>query len=259
MEQIRINENTWRFEEEGVRFFLLAGTEKALLIDSGMMTTNAREIAEDVLKWYAAELAGGSAAGVEPGDVPALPLELLNTHADLDHMAGNAAFGKFYMHPDECYNYYKNERPDFLPAPPADAEIVPVWDGDVLDLGGRELEIIGLPGHTPGSIAVLDRAARVLISGDPIQDGNIFMFGPMREMHAYRMSLQRLEKIMEERDPFDEIWASHGSFPVKPELVRQLDEAAGRVLAGEVGTEPIDMHGMTVQRADVGCAAFLLD
>ena len=35
--------------------------------------------------------------------------------------------------------------------------------------------------------------------------------------------------------------------------------AAGRVLAGEVGTESFELHGMQVKRADVGCAAFLLD
>ena len=248
MEVIRINENTWRFEEEGVRFFLLAGSLKALMIDSGMMTPNARELAEGVLAEYAAETGG-----------EALPLELLNTHADPDHLSGNAAFAQFYMHPAECYNFYKSGRPGHVPFSFGNGEIVPVWDGEVLDLGGRELEIISLPGHTPGSIAVLDRALRVLISGDPVQDGNIFMFSPMREMHAYRMSLKKLEKIMEERDPFDEIWPSHGSFPVKPELVRELDEAAGRVLAGEVGTESFELHGMQAKRADVGCAAFLLD
>ena len=101
MEVIRINENTWRFEEEGVRFFLLAGSLKALMIDSGMMTPNARELAEGVLAEYAAETGGG-----------ALALELLNTHADPDHLSGNAAFTQFYMHPAECYNFYKSGRPD---------------------------------------------------------------------------------------------------------------------------------------------------
>ena len=255
METIRINENTWRFEDEGVRFFLLAGAGKALMIDSGMMTPDARELAEGVLAEYAAEQAAGERdAAAQP-----LPLELLNTHADMDHLSGNAAFDRFYMHPAESYNYYKSSRPGFVPASLSGGEMIPVWDGDVLDLGGRELEIIGLPGHTPGSIAVLDRAARVLISGDPIQDGQIYMFGPMRELHAYRMSLQKLEKIMAERDPFDEIWPSHGTFPVKPELVKQLDEAAGKVLAGEVPAEPFEVPGMRIRRADVGCAAFLLD
>ena len=40
-EIIPMNENTWRIEDGGVRFFLLAGEEKALLIDSGMNLKNA--------------------------------------------------------------------------------------------------------------------------------------------------------------------------------------------------------------------------
>ena len=65
-EIIRINEDTWRIEDNGVRLFVLEGKEKALLIDSGMRTPNAREIAESITK---------------------LPLELLNTHADPDHIS----------------------------------------------------------------------------------------------------------------------------------------------------------------------------
>lgn len=47
---IQINETTWRIEDNGIRFFLLAGTEKALLIDSGMNTPDARQIAEGITK-----------------------------------------------------------------------------------------------------------------------------------------------------------------------------------------------------------------
>ena len=77
------------------------------------------------------------------------------------------------MHPDEEPNYRRGNRPGTL---------LPIREGDVLDLGGRRLEIIHLPGHTPGSIALLDTANRVLISGDPIQDGRIFMFGRFRDI-----------------------------------------------------------------------------
>lgn len=45
---IQINENSWRIEDHGVRFFLLTGTERALLVDSGMQVHNAREIAESL-------------------------------------------------------------------------------------------------------------------------------------------------------------------------------------------------------------------
>lgn len=55
---IPIDEQTWRLEEEGVRFFLLTGSRSALLIDSGMQTHNAKKLAEGLT---------------------ALPLSLLNT------------------------------------------------------------------------------------------------------------------------------------------------------------------------------------
>ena len=222
---IQIDSHTWRIEEPGVRFFLLEGTERALLIDSGMQVRNAREIAEGLTS---------------------LPLSLLLTHGDRDHVGSNEEFPVFYMHPAEASNYYNTQgkRGEFLP----------VWDGEVLDLGDRPLEIIALPGHTPGSIAVLDRKARVLIGGDPVQDGQIFMFGVQREMHAYIHSLARLEGY---RDAFDWVYPSHGSFPVSPDLIPALREAAEKVLRGEVQGTESEMHGRKIMRYDVGMAAFL--
>ena len=159
---IQMNENTWRIEDGGVRFFLLTGTEKALLIDSGMMIQNAKEIAESLTD---------------------LPISLLNTHADRDHIGSNEEFASFYMHLAEEPLYRRSGKP---------GTIIPVQEGDTIDLGQRKLEIIDLPGHTPGSIGVLDVAARVLISGDPIQrHGKIFMFGQHRNMEAYIESLER--------------------------------------------------------------------
>lgn len=222
---IQIDSNTWRIEEERVRFFLLTGQERALLIDSGMQVKNAREIAEGLTK---------------------LPVWLLITHGDRDHVGSNEEFPVFYMHPAEASNYYNTQGKS--------GEFIPVQDGEILDLGGRPLEIIALPGHTPGSIGVLDRNARILISGDTVQDGQIFMFGVQREMHAYIHSLERLKGY---REAFDWVYPSHGSFPVSPQLIPALQEAAGRVLAGEVQGTESEMFGNKIMRYDVGVAAFL--
>ena len=227
MEIIKINDNTWRIEDEHVRFFLLAGEKKALLIDSGMQVHNAKEIAESIVS---------------------LPVELLNTHADMDHVGSNHEFESFYMNPAEASNYYNTQKKT--------GTIVPVTDGDIIDLGGRELEIITLPGHTPGSIAVLDKANRVLISGDPIQDGDIFMFGVQREMHAYLLSLEKLEKY---KDRFDTIYPSHGTFPVKPELIAALHEGAEKIMNGTANGVEMEFHGTKIKRYDVGVAGFLCD
>jgi glyoxylase-like metal-dependent hydrolase (beta-lactamase superfamily II) len=224
-EIIRINENTWRIEDGGVRLFLLAGEERALLIDSGMNLHNARDIASGLTS---------------------LPLSLLNTHADRDHIGSNEQFDEFCMHPAEEPLYRRSGKP---------GTVLPVEEGDVIDLGGRELEIIHLPGHTPGSIAVLDIRNRVLISGDPIQEhGRIFMFGDHRNMEDYAASLEHLETYA---DRFDEIWPSHADCPVSPDIIRKLRNGAKRILAGEIEGKPVDFHGNRIIIRDLGFCSLL--
>ena len=224
-EIIQIDEGTWRIENGMVRAYLLAGTEKALLVDTGMTLKNARQIAEGLTD---------------------KPLELLCTHGDPDHIAGNAAFPRLYMHPAEEENYRAFHGP---------GEIVPVREGDTLDLGSRVLEVIELPGHTPGSIALLDRSRRALLSGDPFQDSTIFMFGPMRDMKQYLASLRKVQKRASE---FDAIWPAHGSFPVDPAILVPLGIGAERILTGQATWTPGEMRGNPLRVYDVGCARFLL-
>ncbi len=220
-----IDENTWRIQEDMVRSFLLAGTKEALLIDSGFHVANMKEIAEGLTN---------------------LPVKLLNTHADRDHIGCNNAFDSFYMSMAEASNYYHGEN--------RHGTIIPIEHGDVLDLGNRRLEIIGLPGHTPGSIAVLDVKNRALISGDPIQDGNIYMFGVQRELHAYVLSLKRLENY---RDRFDTIYPAHGSFPVSPDLIAPVYTGVERILAGEVYGQDDTKNGNPIKKYDIGAAVIL--
>lgn len=227
-EIIQVDAATWRIEDSGhVRFFLLTGTKEALLIDSGMTVTHAKEIAESLTK---------------------LPIRLLNTHADRDHVGSNHEFEAFYMHPSEASNYYNTQGKT--------GSFLPVQEGDVIDLGDRSLEIIALPGHTPGSIGILDINKRVLFSGDPIQDGMIFMFGVQREMHAYLHSLKKLDCY---RERFDVIYPSHGTFPVRPELIDALYDAAVDMMNGKYEPSMVDIHGTKVECYDVGAAKFLRD
>lgn len=224
---IRINENSWRIEDSGVRFFLLTGTERALLIDSGMRVDNAKEIAMQLTQ---------------------LPISLLNTHADRDHIGSNEQFDVFYMHPDEASVYARWGK---------SGQMIPVVEGDTLDLGGRVLEIIHLPGHTPGSIALLDIQNRVLISGDPIQEhGRIFMFGSHRNMETYISSLEHLESYL---DRFDEIWPSHADFPIFRAVIPKLKSGAEDILQGKLQGQKAEMHGTEIVEYDLGFCSFLCD
>lgn len=218
---------TWAIEDSGVRFFLLTGEKKGLLIDSGMTTKNAKEIG----------------AGLTD-----LPLELINTHTDIDHIAGNDAFDRVLMHPSEYVNYFQKEAVHKVPTP--------VWDGDIIDLGNRPIKVITQPGHTPGSIALLDINRRILFSADSIQDGRIFMFGPMRNMAAYRQSL---DKVWAHRSEFDLIFPSHGNLPLKPDIIPKLMTSADKILAGSMAYKNEEMFGMNVKAYETETAVFLCD
>lgn len=209
-EVIRINEKTWRIEDGGVRFLLLCGKEKAALVDTGMNAPDARRIAEGLTD---------------------LPLILINTHADPDHISGNSAFSEVYMSPAEEENYRNFG---------GKSTLLPVKEGDEFDLGGRVLRVIDIPGHTPGSIALLDVENRVLISGDTVSDSNIFMFGPMRNLDRYIVSLGHLREF---EGQFDEIYPMHGSFPVSPDLIGKLIEGANEIRDGKAEGKEVEFYG----------------
>ena len=225
-ETVKINENTWRIEDDGVRFFVFEGTEKAALIDTGMNTKNAREIAEGITK---------------------LPLILINTHADPDHIAGNSAFDEFYMSPAEEDNLKGNN---------GSGKILPVKEGDFIDLGERTLRIIDIPGHTPGSIAILDEKNRVLVSGDSVQNGHIFMFGEKRNLDLYIESMKHLKEY---DGLYDDIYAMHGDFPVKPELIDKLIEGATEIKNQKAEGQIVNVFGKEVCLYKFPYAGFLCE
>lgn len=221
---IEIDKQTWRFEEEGVRFFMAAGSRRALLIDSGMQVHNALELAQTLTD---------------------LPIDLLNTHCDIDHIGSNHEFSVVYMNPAEAVNDAQVVRSD---------DIIPVRDGQKIDLGDRMLEVIEIPGHTPGSIALLDRERRVLFSGDTVQDGQIFLFGPMRSIPAFCHSLKRLETMT---DRFDMVYPSHGSFPVDSSLIGRLVKDVEKLESGKLKWEPGSFMGIPLQKYQTENAVFL--
>ena len=171
----------------------------------------------------------------------AFPYELLNTHADMDHIAGNHFFPIFYMHPSEAAVYYN------LPT----REL-----GFSFRSTTGDTEIVHIPGHTPGSISVLDRNLRVLIGGDPIQmHGQIYMFGIHRDLHSYVYGLQRLL----DRADFDRICPSHAEITVDRNVIPGLIAGAESVLSGTAAGKTVMMHGKEVLEYDIGDNVLLCD
>lgn len=177
---IREDEHSYRLEDDFVRFFLLEGREKALLIDSGADTPNAKEIAMALTE---------------------KPLMLLNTHGDGDHTSGNGAFSSYYIGEND---YLACNMAEKYPS----SQAVFLEDGQVIDLGNRPFIIYAIPGHTVGSVAVLDVDARTIYTGDSVSTAYIYMFGKHRSAAQYEKSLEKLNSL---RDSFDVIKPSHGT------------------------------------------------
>jgi glyoxylase-like metal-dependent hydrolase (beta-lactamase superfamily II) len=209
-----------------VRCFLVEGNERAVLIDSCMSGGTA--LAEVVCGLI------GSVGFAEPADLADLadpagkPIDLVFTHTDPDHTGGQDGFGTPMLHPSE-YDYYYSKGN-------AERKVRPLWEGDVLDLGGIRLEAVLIPGHTPGSLALLDRANRRLFIGDTVSDLWIYMFGQGRNLPAFIESLRKLEDLV---DTFDAVYPCHGSARLSVEWVTKTRVAAEKLLADELeGTDP---------------------
>lgn len=215
----RINANTWCIDDGFVRCFLLEGSEKAVLIDTGATCADAKTLAESVTD---------------------KPVVLVNTHGDGDHVAGNAAFECFFMHEADYANCNVAGR-----CP--DSKLIPLTDGEVIDAGGRPLEMITIPGHTYGSVAILDKNARVLYTGDSVQDGHIYMFGAHRQPEAFAGSL---DKMIARMGDFDVLRAAHGTPELPADFVQKVRNAWQLVLDGKVDGHPEELHGRTVQTFD---------
>lgn len=197
--ETKLAEGFWCFAQQGVRCFLLAGEPFSLLIDACF---------------------GGNLAALCQRRTGG-PVRLVLTHGDRDHVGCMDQFDEVYMHPAEYAHFAaKNGR---------EPQVHPLWEGEFLQTGEYCLQVLHLPGHTPGSIALLERKRRFLIAGDCVQAAPVYMFGPGRNMAAYRDSLTRL---WERRGEFDVIYASHGPLTVPASLVEGLYTFATEAAAG---------------------------
>jgi len=222
----RIDANTWQVLNKDVRIFIFQGTEKSLIVDTGHDDEDVKSLVEGITD---------------------KPVMLVNTHADPDHIGGNSSFDEAWMHSTEIPNYKAHT---------ADSDNArPLSEGDVIDIGGRRFKVILIPGHTPGSIALLDRENRIMLPGDSVASNHpVFMFGNARDLPEYIRSLKMLEAMS---DLYDTIYPSHGMLPIGKEAVTAQRDAAEQLLAGKL--EPMEHNaGVPAKLYTHGTGMFLM-
>ena len=149
--------------------YLIVGTERALLLDTGAGHVDVVTPVDSLVR-----------AAARRHGVPALQLIVAHSHAHGDHIAGDSQFvgraNTVLVGRDSAAVrafFGINRWPQ---------------DAGTIDLGNRVLDIIAIPGHQPASIAVYDRLTGVLLTGDTFYPGRLYV----RDTAAYAQSITRL-------------------------------------------------------------------
>ena len=148
----QIDEHTWHGNGNKMAceaIYIIEGEERALVIDAGTEIKDYDKIV---------------------GTITSKPVTLVATHVHPDH-TGSAVnyFDEIYINAADMVNV-KAMMDDYK------GEIKYLADGQVFQLGGREIEVVFTPGHTPGSTTFFDRAAGYGFSGDAFGSGNLLLF-----------------------------------------------------------------------------------
>lgn len=212
--------------------YLVLGSERALLFDSGLGLVPIRPVVEQLTR---------------------LPVEVLNSHTHFDHVGGNAEF-RSILALDTPYTRANQqgfphaalagevEPGSFCRGAPegADAEgfrtrpWMPtriVADGERIDLGGRVLEILHVPGHTPDALALLDRANGLLWTGDSYYDGTIWLYVAETDLDGYERSLARLAALV---PGLERLLPAHNGATAEPRRLLQARDAIRQLRSGSV-------------------------
>ena len=129
-------------------------------------------------------------------------------------------------------------------------------DGQVIELGGRKLEVIHTPGHSPDGICLLARDERILFTADTVYAGPLYAQTLGANLDDYLASLRRLEPLIDE---VDMLLPSHNRVPLDPPIIREMIAGFEQLIAGQaLIDERTDSLGRRTRRANFGRFSVLL-
>ena len=183
----------------GVCMTLLAGSRKALLVDTGYGLEDVQAFVRTLTD---------------------LPVQVVLTHAHHDHAAGAVWFDRVFLceadlphyalYTDQAHRERVQQQaqsngiaaPEGYASMPA-AEALPLESCEI-DLGGLKAQVIACPGHTPGSAVIYVPQYELLLTGDDWNPCTWLFFEQALPVEQYRANMLEIQKL-----PFEHVLCSH--------------------------------------------------
>ncbi|MGY3749314.1 MBL fold metallo-hydrolase [Vagococcus acidifermentans] len=196
-----IDTHTWAISEnshwEQPRSYLLTGSERALLIDSGTGIGSIRQIVSGLTR---------------------LPVLVTSTHVHWDHIGGHDEFSDIAVFEEEVpwltghfpltLAAVKHEllKEPFVPPegfdidtyqlPCCDKQTLQMFsDNACIELGGWQIRVIHTPGHSPGHVCFYEEERGYLFTGDLIYRGKLDVYYPSTNPQDFSRSVRKIAKL----------------------------------------------------------------
>ncbi len=204
---------------EETHCYLLNGHGRSLLIDTGLGIC---DIHDEVVK------------------LTDRPVTAVATHIHWDHIGGHQYFPDLYAHEEEL-DWLAGHFPltiETVRDMVADRCALPegydvsgyemfqgrpseiLRGGEKIDIGGRTIEVIHTPGHSPGHMCFWEPARGYLFTGDLIYKDTLFAYYPSTDPEAYLASLEKLALL-----PAKKVFPAHHSLDIQPEIIVRMRDS----------------------------------
>lgn len=204
---------------EETHCYLLNGLKKSLLIDTGLGICN---IYDEVVK------------------LTENPVIAAATHIHWDHIGGHEYFPDFYAHEDELNwlnggfpltieqikdmvidrcdlpDGYDVDKYKFFQGNPKRV----LKDNDIIELGGRSVQILHTPGHSPGHMCFWEKERGYLFTGDLVYKDTLFAYYPSTDPDEYLKSIERVAIL-----PVKKVFPAHHTLNIQPEILLRMRDA----------------------------------
>ena len=205
---------------EETRCYLLLGSQKAILIDTGLGIANIKAVVDSITE---------------------LPVMVVTTHVHWDHIGGYSLFDNIAVHeleepwldgkfPLPLSVVKANLTRESFDAPrdfdiekyyvfQGEPQII-LHDGDYFDLGERLVKVIHTPGHSPGHCCFYEPDRKYLYSGDLIYKGCLYVNYLSTYPLLFYDSIRKIRKLC-----IDRVFPGHHTINIPTSIIGDIEEA----------------------------------